>query len=94
MRPFTFDVDPADVDPDGLADGNSSAGATVTLDGLLTSGGSFTSADSLAHRLDIIVIIKQVQLIRLRALIQMALLKLNLLLALVLLRLLRRPVIF
>jgi len=54
MRPKFFDIDPADVDPDGLADGNSSAGATVTLDGALTSGGTFTSADGLAHRLDII----------------------------------------
>ena len=50
----TIDIDPANVDPDGLADGNSSAGATVTLDGALTSGGTFTSADGLAHRLDII----------------------------------------
>ena len=49
-----FDIDPANVDPDGLADNNSSAGATVTLDGALTSGGTFTSADGLAHQLDII----------------------------------------
>jgi len=54
MRPYTIDIDPANVDPDGLADGNSSAGATLTLDGALTSGGTFTSADGLAHRLDII----------------------------------------
>ena len=54
MRPYLIDIDPANVDPDGLADGNSSAGATLTLDGTLTSGGTFTSADGLAHRLDII----------------------------------------
>jgi hypothetical protein len=54
MRPYSQDIDVATVDPDGLADGNSSAGATLTLDGALTSGGTFTSADGLAHRLDII----------------------------------------
>jgi len=54
MRPVKILIDPANVDADGLADGNSSAGATVTLDGALTSGGSFTSADGLAHRLCII----------------------------------------
>lgn len=46
-----FDVDLSDTDADGLADGNASSGASVTLDGLLTSGGSFTSADGFAHRL-------------------------------------------
>jgi len=54
MRPYLLDIDPADVDADGLADGNSSAGATVTLDGALTSGRAFTSADGLAHQLSII----------------------------------------
>lgn len=54
MRPFTIDVDVADVDPDGLADGNSSAGATLTLDGTLTSGGTFTSADGLGRRISIL----------------------------------------
>ena len=54
MRPFRIDVDPANVDPDGLADNNASSGASLTLDGSLTSGGTFTSADGLAHRLDII----------------------------------------
>lgn len=49
-----IDMDIADVDPDGLADGNSSAGTTLTLDGALTSGGTFTSADGLAHRLSIL----------------------------------------
>lgn len=53
MRPVRLDLDPANVDPDGLADNNSSAGATLTLDGNLTSGGTFTSADGLAHRLEI-----------------------------------------
>ena len=47
-------MDIADVDPDGLADGNSSAGATLTLDGALTSVGTFTSADGLAHRLSVL----------------------------------------
>ena len=54
MRPFTIDVDPANSDADGLADGNSSAGATVTIDGVLASGGSFTSADGLGRRLAIL----------------------------------------
>lgn len=54
MRPRRLDIDPANVDADGLADGNSSAGATLTLDGALTSGGTFTSADGLAHRLVIL----------------------------------------
>ena len=54
MKPYVFDIDPANVDPDGLADGNSSAGATLTLDGALTSGGTFTSADGLAHRISIL----------------------------------------
>lgn len=49
-----FDMDLADADPDGLADNNDSSGATLTLDGALTSGGTFTSADGFAHRLDII----------------------------------------
>ena len=53
MNPIKLDIDPVDVDADGLADGNSSAGATVTLDGALTSGGTFTSADGLAHRLSL-----------------------------------------
>ena len=53
MRPFTIDVDPADTDPDGLADNNASSGATLTLDGALTSGGTFTSADGLGHQISI-----------------------------------------
>lgn len=51
MRPYLQDIDVADADGDGLADGNSSAAATVTLDGALTSGGTFTSADGFAHQL-------------------------------------------
>lgn len=51
MKVFSIDIDPANSDADGLADGNDSSGATVTLDGVLTSGGSFTSADGLARRL-------------------------------------------
>lgn len=54
MRPYLQDIDLADVDADGLVDGNSSAGATVTLDGVLTSGGSFTSADGFGRRLTIL----------------------------------------
>jgi hypothetical protein len=38
MRPFTLDIDLASVDPDGLADGNSSAITQIVLDGALTSG--------------------------------------------------------
>ena len=48
-----YDIDPADVDADGLADGNDSSVATIVIDGALASGGSFTSADGLAHRLNI-----------------------------------------
>lgn len=53
MKPFRIDIDVADADADGLAATNDSSGATLTLDGVLTSGGSFTSADGLAHRLSI-----------------------------------------
>jgi hypothetical protein len=53
MRPITLDIDPDAADADGLGAANSSAGATYTLDGILTSGGTFTSADGLAHRLNI-----------------------------------------
>jgi hypothetical protein len=53
MRPITIDIDPADVDADGLAAANSSAGTTVTLDGALASGGTFTSADGLGRKLAI-----------------------------------------
>lgn len=54
MKPVSIDIDPANVDADGLADGNSSAGATVTLDGALTSGGTFTSSDGLGRQLVIL----------------------------------------
>ena len=53
MQPLTFDIDPDAADADGLGAANSSAGATYTLDGALTSGGTFTSADGLAPRLNI-----------------------------------------
>lgn len=53
MKPFTIDVDPADTDTDGLADNNDSSGASLTLDGALTSGGTFTSADGLGRRIQI-----------------------------------------
>jgi hypothetical protein len=49
----TINIDPADADADGLGAANSSAGATYTLDGVLTSSGTFTSADGLAHRISI-----------------------------------------
>ncbi len=51
MRPLLTVLDFADADDDGLASGNSSAGTTLTLDGVLISGGSFTSSDGLAHAL-------------------------------------------
>ena len=54
MRPFQIDVDPINVSTTGIAAENSSSGATVTLDGSLTSGGSFTAADGLGHRISII----------------------------------------
>lgn len=47
MRRKELDLDIADADADGLADGNSSASTTVTLDGALTSGGTYTSADGM-----------------------------------------------
>lgn len=45
MRPKRLDIDLATSDPDGLADNNDSSGATLTLDGALTSGGTYTAAD-------------------------------------------------
>lgn len=51
MRPFTIDVDPANTDTDGLADNNDSSGSSLTLDGALTSGGTFTSADGHGRRI-------------------------------------------
>jgi hypothetical protein len=54
MKPIRIDIDPANVDADGIADGNSSAGATVTIDGALASGGTFTSSDGLGRQLVIL----------------------------------------
>lgn len=51
MRPFTLDIDPANTDTDGLADNNDSSGSSLTLDGALTSGGTFTSSDGLGRRI-------------------------------------------
>jgi len=48
-----YDIDPADVDPDGLADGNDSSVVTIVIDGALAVAGAFTSADGLAHRLNL-----------------------------------------
>ena len=42
------------VDPDGIADANSSAGATLTLDGVLTSGGTYTTNDEMSHTMTIL----------------------------------------
>lgn len=50
MRPINLSIEPAAVDADGLASANSSAGASVTLDGALTSGGVFVSADGLGRQ--------------------------------------------
>jgi len=53
MRPTKIDFDLADADADGLAAANDSSGATVTLDGVLTSGGTYTAADGFGHKIDI-----------------------------------------
>lgn len=79
-RVITIDIDPVDVDPngladgvssavvqilltgaltsgadlDGLADGNSSAGASVTLDGVLTGGGAYVDATGIARHIHIL----------------------------------------
>ena len=49
MRPTSLDIDLSNVDADGLADNNDSSGTSVTLDGALTSGGTFSSADGLGR---------------------------------------------
>ena len=54
MRPINIDFDVDNVDADGLADNNDSSGSSLTLDGALTSGGTYTSADGFARRLSII----------------------------------------
>ena len=54
MRPFEIDVDLEDADLDGLASNIDSSGTTLTFDGALISGGTFTSADGLGR---IIVIV-------------------------------------
>ena len=53
IRPIRLVLDIDDADADGIADGNSSASTSVTLDGTLTSGGTYTSADGLAHQINI-----------------------------------------
>lgn len=53
MKAKTLDLDPATADPDGLADLNDSSGTSLTLDGALTAGGAFTSADGLGRQLSI-----------------------------------------
>lgn len=51
MRPTKIDFDVADAVATGLAAANSSAGASVTLDGTLTAGGTYTAADGFGHRI-------------------------------------------
>lgn len=51
MRPYLISITPATTVADGLASANSSAGTTVTLDGTLTSGGTFTSSDGMGRQL-------------------------------------------
>lgn len=53
MRPISLTITPDAPDADGLAAANSSAGATVTLDGVLTSGGTYTAVDGLGHQISI-----------------------------------------
>lgn len=52
-RPKQIDLDPADADADGIAAANDSSGTALTLDGVLTSGGTYTAADGLGHLIDI-----------------------------------------
>ena len=51
MRPYLISISPVATTAAGLASANSSAGATVTLDGSLTSGGTFTSADGMGRQI-------------------------------------------
>lgn len=51
MRPYELLIDPANVDAVGLASANDSTTTTFVIDGTLVTGGVFTSADGLAHRL-------------------------------------------
>lgn len=53
MRLTKIDVDIADVAASGIAAANDSSGATIVLDGALTSGGTFTSADGLGRQIAI-----------------------------------------
>lgn len=48
-RIIEISATPAANDADGIADGNDSSGTSVDLDGVLTSGGSFTSSDGLGR---------------------------------------------
>ncbi len=54
MRPFVIDVDLETADLDGLASNINSSGTTLTMDGDLLVGGTFTSLDGLGR---IIVIV-------------------------------------
>lgn len=51
MRPYSLTITPDAADANGLAAINASSGATLTIDGALASGGSFTSADLLGRRI-------------------------------------------
>ncbi|NIW96979.1 MAG: hypothetical protein GWN13_01795, partial [Phycisphaerae bacterium] len=53
MIPVKLDIDPDNPDADGLAAANDSSGTTLTLDGALISGGTFTASDGLGHKIDI-----------------------------------------
>ena len=44
-RPRELDIDLANDDADGIADNNDSSGTSLTLDGALTSGGTYTAGD-------------------------------------------------
>lgn len=53
-RPYTYSVTPDTPDADGLADNNDSSSSSLTLDGALTSGGTYTSVDGLGHQISIL----------------------------------------
>lgn len=52
-KPISYSVTPDTPDADGLAAANDSSGSSVTLDGVLTEGGTFTAVDGLGHRIEI-----------------------------------------
>lgn len=48
-RPKELDLDLSTADADGIADGADSSGTSITLNGILVSGGVFTSSDGLGR---------------------------------------------